>query len=90
MGVKLYAMTCGRLTGALANLMEGGEGEVILPIPAYLIEHPKGSVLFDSGAIPPAVPVPASASGSSSTTIPATRSARGSRRSAAIRLTSTC
>ena len=27
MGVKLYAMTCGTLTGALANLMEGGEGE---------------------------------------------------------------
>jgi N-acyl homoserine lactone hydrolase len=52
MGVKLYAMTCGTLTGALANLMEGGEGEVILPIPAYLIEHPKGTVLFDSGMHP--------------------------------------
>ncbi len=52
MGVKLYAMTCGRLTGALSNLMEGGEGEVILPIPAYLIEHPKGTVLFDSGMHP--------------------------------------
>jgi N-acyl homoserine lactone hydrolase len=52
MGVKLYAMTCGTLTGALANLMEGGEGEVTLPIPAYLIEHPKGTVLFDSGMHP--------------------------------------
>ena len=52
MGVKLYAMTCGRLSGALANLMEGGEGEVTLPIPSYLIEHPKGTVLFDSGMHP--------------------------------------
>ena len=52
MGVKLYAMTCGRLSGALANLMEGGDGEVTLPIPSYLIEHPKGTVLFDSGMHP--------------------------------------
>ncbi|MBV9523596.1 MAG: N-acyl homoserine lactonase family protein [Alphaproteobacteria bacterium] len=52
MAVKLYAMTCGALTGNLADLMEGGEGEVRLPIPAYLIEHPKGAVLFDSGMHP--------------------------------------
>lgn len=52
MGPKLYAMTCGKLRGALANLMEGGEGEVDLPIPVYLIEHPKGTVLFDSGMHP--------------------------------------
>jgi len=52
MGVKLFAMTCGTLSGALGDLMEGGEGEVTLPVPAYLIEHPKGSVLFDSGMHP--------------------------------------
>jgi N-acyl homoserine lactone hydrolase len=52
MTVKLYAMTCGYLTGQLAYLMEGGEGEVRLPIPAYLIEHPKGTVLFDTGMHP--------------------------------------
>jgi glyoxylase-like metal-dependent hydrolase (beta-lactamase superfamily II) len=52
MGVTLYAMTCGRLEGALAELMEGGEGVVRLPIPAYLIEHEKGRVLFDSGMHP--------------------------------------
>jgi glyoxylase-like metal-dependent hydrolase (beta-lactamase superfamily II) len=50
--VKLYAMTCGRLTGSFADMMEGGEGEVVLPIPAYLIEHEKGSLLFDSGMHP--------------------------------------
>lgn len=52
MSVKLYAMTCGHLTGELGYLMEGGEGEVRLPIPAYLIEHPKGTALFDTGMHP--------------------------------------
>jgi glyoxylase-like metal-dependent hydrolase (beta-lactamase superfamily II) len=52
MTVKLYAMTCGHLTGQLGHLMEGGEGEVRLPIPAYLIEHPKGTALFDTGMHP--------------------------------------
>jgi N-acyl homoserine lactone hydrolase len=48
----LYALTCGRLSGELGYLMEGGEGRVELPIPAYLIEHPKGRVLFDTGMHP--------------------------------------
>lgn len=52
MTVKLYAMTCGHLTGQLARLMEGGEGEALLPIPAYLIEHAKGTALFDTGMHP--------------------------------------
>jgi glyoxylase-like metal-dependent hydrolase (beta-lactamase superfamily II) len=52
MSVKLYAMTCGHLTGPLGRLMEGGEGEVRLPIPAFLIEHPKGTALFDTGMHP--------------------------------------
>jgi glyoxylase-like metal-dependent hydrolase (beta-lactamase superfamily II) len=45
-------MTCGWLTGDLGRLMEGGEGLADLPIPAYLIEHPKGTVLFDTGLHP--------------------------------------
>ena len=52
MGIRLYAMTCGWLTGELGRLMEGGEGEVELPIPSYLIEHPKGTALFDTGLHP--------------------------------------
>ena len=52
MGVKLYAMTCGHITGKLGYLMEGGEGEARLPIPAYLIEHAKGLALFDTGMHP--------------------------------------
>jgi N-acyl homoserine lactone hydrolase len=52
MGIRLYAMTCGHLTGDLGDLMEGGEGRIRVPIPAYLIEHPKGVALFDSGVHP--------------------------------------
>jgi N-acyl homoserine lactone hydrolase len=52
MSLGLFALTCGRLGGELGYLMEGGEGRVELPIPAYLIEHPKGRVLFDTGMHP--------------------------------------
>src|SRR5665213_1180763 len=52
MGVRLYAFTCGTLTGALGGLMAGAEGEITIPVPAYLIEHPKGRVLFDTGLHP--------------------------------------
>ena len=52
MSLKLFALTCGRLTGDLGHLMAGGEGKAELPIPAYLIEHPKGTALFDTGMHP--------------------------------------
>ena len=52
MTLKLYAITCGHLTAPLGHLMEGGEGAARLPIPAYLIEHPKGTALFDTGMHP--------------------------------------
>jgi glyoxylase-like metal-dependent hydrolase (beta-lactamase superfamily II) len=50
--LNLLALTCGHLTGDLGYLMEGGEGTAELPIPAYLIEHPKGTALFDTGMHP--------------------------------------
>jgi N-acyl homoserine lactone hydrolase len=62
--IKLYAMTCGWLTGDLGRLMEGGEGEAALPIPAYLIEHPKGTALFDTGMHPACQHDPAARVGS--------------------------
>jgi N-acyl homoserine lactone hydrolase len=52
MSLQVYAFTCGHLTGELGHLMEGGEGRIRLPIPAYLIEHPKGIALFDTGMHP--------------------------------------
>src|SRR5262249_9433020 len=52
MTIKLYAFTCGTVTGDFGRLMEGGEGDITLPIPAYLIEHPKGRAVFDTGMHP--------------------------------------
>jgi N-acyl homoserine lactone hydrolase len=50
--LRVFAFTCGHLTGDFGRLMEGGEGRIRLPIPAYLIEHPKGTALFDTGMHP--------------------------------------
>jgi N-acyl homoserine lactone hydrolase len=52
MSLTAYALTCGWLEGEFGHLMEGGEGRIRLPIPAYLIEHPKGTALFDTGMHP--------------------------------------
>jgi N-acyl homoserine lactone hydrolase len=52
MTLAVYALTCGWLEGELGYLMEGGEGRIRLPIPAYLIDHPKGAALFDTGMHP--------------------------------------
>jgi glyoxylase-like metal-dependent hydrolase (beta-lactamase superfamily II) len=52
MSVRLHAFTCGTVTGAFGHLMEGAEGEVSLPAPVYLIEHPKGTAVFDTGLHP--------------------------------------
>jgi N-acyl homoserine lactone hydrolase len=52
MSLAVYALTCGHLEGDLGYLMEGGEGRIRLPIPAYLIEHPMGTALFDTGMHP--------------------------------------
>jgi N-acyl homoserine lactone hydrolase len=52
MSVKLFAFTCGTVTGEFGRLMEGGEGEITVPVPVFLIEHPKGRALFDTGLHP--------------------------------------
>lgn len=47
--LKLYGMICGYLTMPQELLLRDTEGDVTVPIPSYLIEHPKGSVIFDTG-----------------------------------------
>jgi len=47
--VKIYGMTCGWLNMHMSDLIGEGEGTLRVPVPAYLIEHPKGRILFDSG-----------------------------------------
>ncbi|MDE3736737.1 N-acyl homoserine lactone hydrolase [Metapseudomonas resinovorans] len=47
--LKLYAMTCGWITMPYGFFMAGESGNLAVPIPCYLIEHPKGTALFDTG-----------------------------------------
>jgi glyoxylase-like metal-dependent hydrolase (beta-lactamase superfamily II) len=42
-------MTCGWIGSRLGNFLEGEPGRIRVPVPCYLIDHPKGKVLFDSG-----------------------------------------
>lgn len=49
MTVQLHAFTCGHLTLPRAMMLKGGEGMITVPVPAYLITHPRGLVLFDTG-----------------------------------------
>src|SRR5262245_22213185 len=51
-GVRLVAVTCGWLTAANALFLEGERGLLRVPVPAFLIEHPRGRVLFDTGLHP--------------------------------------
>ncbi len=47
--LRLYAMTCGWLTLPRWTFLVGAEGTLHVPVPSYLIDHPKGKLLFDSG-----------------------------------------
>jgi glyoxylase-like metal-dependent hydrolase (beta-lactamase superfamily II) len=50
--MRVFAFTCGWLTGPLGLFLQGLHGRLRVPIPAYLIDHPKGKLLFDSGLHP--------------------------------------
>jgi len=49
MALEVYAFTCGWLTLPLGLLLEGEKGSLKVPVPSYLIRHPKGTALFDTG-----------------------------------------
>ena len=49
MGVRLYAMNCGWLTMPLGFALPGGKGTIRVPVPCYLVDHPRGKALFDTG-----------------------------------------
>ena len=47
---KMWALPGAELTAPASLLMHGGGPELLqLPCPSFLIEHPKGLVLFDTG-----------------------------------------
>jgi glyoxylase-like metal-dependent hydrolase (beta-lactamase superfamily II) len=47
--VKLYALSCGFLTAPLDRFLEGEPGTITAPVEVFLIEHPKGKAVFDTG-----------------------------------------
>ena len=49
MSVKITPMLCGWLEVAAAGILKDEPGRLKLPIPSYLIEHPKGRAVFDTG-----------------------------------------
>jgi N-acyl homoserine lactone hydrolase len=49
MTVRLYAFECGRLEIPHGFLLQGAKGKITVPVPSYLIVHPKGRAVFDSG-----------------------------------------
>jgi glyoxylase-like metal-dependent hydrolase (beta-lactamase superfamily II) len=50
--MRVLAFTCGWLTGPAGLFLEGESGVLRVPVPAFLIEHPRGRVLFDTGMHP--------------------------------------
>src|SRR6202050_5923977 len=49
MSLNVYAFPGGWLTLPASLLLAGEKGTLTVPVPAYLIEHPKGRAIFDSG-----------------------------------------
>lgn len=50
---KMFALPGAELTAPTSLLMHGGDDTLVqLPCPSFLIEHPKGLVLFDTGCNP--------------------------------------
>jgi glyoxylase-like metal-dependent hydrolase (beta-lactamase superfamily II) len=45
-------MTCGWIGMDKTFLLAGAPGKINIPVPVYLIDHPKGRVLFDTGIHP--------------------------------------
>ena len=46
---KLTRLDCGLLHADLAMFEAGSEGDVTLPVNAWLVQHARGTVLFDAG-----------------------------------------
>jgi len=48
--IRLFAFSCGWFQAPLGFFVAGGGTErLYVPVPAYLIEHPRGLALFDTG-----------------------------------------
>lgn len=60
---RLWGLDAATITVDRSLMMVGGSGVVTIPMPAFLIEHPRGLVLFDTGLAPAAADDPESVYG---------------------------
>jgi glyoxylase-like metal-dependent hydrolase (beta-lactamase superfamily II) len=49
MSIRLFALPCGWLEGDLGLFLEGATGRIRVPVPSWLVLHPRGAVVFDTG-----------------------------------------
>jgi glyoxylase-like metal-dependent hydrolase (beta-lactamase superfamily II) len=47
--VRLHAMSTGSMTSARGGFLDGEPGEITYPVPVFVIEHPLGLVVVDTG-----------------------------------------
>ncbi len=47
--MKIHALTCGWLKAPTEAFVAGAAGVSRVPVPAFLIDHPKGRAIFDTG-----------------------------------------
>ncbi|MGI9609814.1 MAG: N-acyl homoserine lactonase family protein [Acidimicrobiia bacterium] len=50
--VRLLMFSTGSMTSALGGFLEGETGDLTYPVPVFLIDHPRGLVMVDSGLHP--------------------------------------
>lgn len=49
MTATVRGFTCGWLTTDLAGMLEGGDGRIRMPVLSYVVDHPRGRLVFDTG-----------------------------------------
>jgi len=49
MALRLFALTCGWIEMGLGLLRAGERGRLVVPVPSFLVLHPSGAAVFDSG-----------------------------------------
>jgi N-acyl homoserine lactone hydrolase len=51
-GVRVRPLECGWLDAEGGTMLSGGDGRMRMPVGAFLVEHPAGVVVFDTGMHP--------------------------------------
>jgi glyoxylase-like metal-dependent hydrolase (beta-lactamase superfamily II) len=50
--VRVRPLECGWLSSDAGTMVEGNDGRTRMPVGAFLVEHPEGTVVFDTGMHP--------------------------------------